>query len=61
MSAWVLATWLCAGPGPHGECAPQRDEHYPTRALCLAAAHLARAGLPELHTKCRQDRRPTDG
>lgn len=56
VAAWILTSWLCAGPGVTGECVPPRDERYPTRATCLAAARIAKAGLPELHTNCRRDR-----
>jgi hypothetical protein len=55
-AAWILTSWLCVGPGVTGECAPQRDEIYPTRGTCLAAARMAKIGLPELHTNCRRDR-----
>ena len=56
IAVWILGTWLCAGPGATGECAPQPDERYPTRETCLAAARLARAGHPTLRTTCRQER-----
>ena len=56
LAGWILTSWLCAGPGITGECAPQRDELYATRRTCLAAARMAKAGLPELHTNCRMQR-----
>lgn len=45
LAAWILTSWLCAGPGVAGECAPQPDESYGDRRTCLAAARLAQAGM----------------
>lgn len=53
---WLLITWLCTGPGPAGECAPQPDQAHPTLSACRAAARAAEAAIPERTTHCRRER-----
>jgi hypothetical protein len=55
IETWLLWSWLCAGPGPGGECAPQPDRVIEDdRGACLRAAREARAKEPKLVAHCRR-------
>ncbi len=42
IEAWIFWSWLCAGPGPAGECHPLPDRTPDSRAACLQASRAAR-------------------
>ena len=50
---WLLWAWLCAGPGPAGECAPLPDRPMSSRGECLRAAAELRAGDARIVAHCR--------
>lgn len=58
MIVWLLQIWLCASPGPSGECRPMPDRVFDTRAACLRAAGELRATAPRMTAHCHL-RRPS--
>ena len=57
---WILWAWLCAGPGPTGECRPLSDQTTEGRGTCLHAAREMRQANSQIIAHCRR-LKPDDG
>jgi len=60
IEAWILWSWLCAGPGPAGECHPLPDRTLESRAACLQASRAARQADTRIVAHCRRARGAAD-